>query len=181
MSGLEIIRRLAPDVGEELLTELDRLRKRLMNSDELLYTDYPFPGVRAFLESLKDKNIALAILTLRSKRNAEQQLERLSLLQYFDKVVTKQNANLLEGKYSGLTEILRKFKIEPQNALFVDDTEYGIKAGHRLGVITVGVLSGLSNKRILEKETPHTILKDVTKLTVDRDKILSEERLSEVS
>lgn len=172
MSGLEIIRYLAPDVDEELLTELDSLRKRLMNSDELLYMDYPFPGIRAFLESLKDKNIALAILTLRSKQNAEQQLERLSLLQYFDEVVTKQNADPLEGKYSGLKEILGEFKVVPQNTLFVDDSEHGVRAGHRLGVITVGVLSGLSNKGVLEKEKPHTILKDVTKLAVDRDKIL---------
>lgn len=170
LSGLEIISYLASGVDGELLTELHSLRKKLMNSDELLYMDCPFPGVSALLECLKDKNIALAILTLRSKLNAEQQLERLSLLEYFDTVVTRQKADPLEGKYRGLTEILRKLKVDPQNALFVDDTKYGIRAGRRLGVITVGVLSGLSNKRVLEKDMPDIILKDVTRLRVDGDK-----------
>jgi HAD superfamily hydrolase (TIGR01509 family) len=175
LSGLDITRYLAPDADEKLVTELDSLRRKLMNGDELLYMDYPFPGVRAFLERLKDKNITLVALTLRSKQNAKQQLERLSLLQYFDKVVTEQDVDPVEGKYSALTEILRKFKLEPQNVLFVDDTKYGIRAGHRLGIITVGVLSGLSNKRVLEKEMPHTILKDVTRLTVDKVRYSNEQ------
>lgn len=172
MSGLKIIKHLASDIDEKALFEVDDLRKKIVDDDELLRMDYPFPGVKTFLQSLRERNILLAILTLRSKQNAERQLKRLSLSQYFDAIVTKQNTSPLEDKYDGLMEILRKFKVQPQNAIFVDDTEYGIKAGHRLGVITVGVLSGLSNKCVLEKEMPHTILKDVTKLTVDRGLII---------
>jgi phosphoglycolate phosphatase len=168
--GLEIIRHLAPDTDEEVLIEIDDLRKKVVDDDEFLCMDYPFPRVRNFLEGLKGKNIALAILTLRSKQNVERQLQMLSLLQYFNKIVAKQNTSPLEGKYDGLIEILREFKVELQNVIFVDDSECGIETGHKIGVITVGVLSGLSGQCVLEKEMPDIILKDVTRLRVDHNK-----------
>jgi phosphoglycolate phosphatase-like HAD superfamily hydrolase len=61
-------------------------------------------------------------------------------------------------------EILDEFGVKAEDTILVGDTEDDIKAGYKAGVATVGVLSGLSGRSVLEKENPSLILDDITKL-----------------
>lgn len=163
MSGLEIIRRIAPDIDEEVLIKVDESRLRTVEETGLLDTDYPISGLERLLEELKKENIKLAILTQRRERSdVERQLEKFSLLHYFDRIV------VAEEKHEGLMEILGEFGVKPGDTILVGDTEDDIKAGHRAGVATVGVLSGLSGRGVLEKGNPNLILDDITKLKLEQ-------------
>lgn len=172
MSGQEIMAHLLPTINQETILEIDRLRKRIVSQPILLSRDYLIPGVKEFLEGLKSSDILLGVLTLRSSLNVgRQQLDKLSILKYFDEVVIKRNVNRpLKEKYKGLLEMLGQFKVQPRNTILVDDTEIGIIIGHKAGVITVGVLSGLSSKTTLEKANPDIILRNVTDLRIDKTK-----------
>jgi phosphoglycolate phosphatase len=159
MSGLEIIKRIAPDIDEEALIKVDESRRRMVEETSLLDTDYPISGLERLLENLKKENIKLAILTLRKERSdVQRQLEKFLLLHYFDRIV------VTEEKYNGLMEILDEFGVKAEDTILVGDTEDDIKAGYKAGVATVGVLSGLSGRSVLEKENPSLILDDITKL-----------------
>lgn len=159
MSGLEIIKRIAPDIDEEALIKVDESRRRMVEETSLLDTDYPISGLERLLENLKKENIKCAILTLRKERSdVQRQLEKFSLLHYFDRIV------VAEEKHKGLMEILDEFGVKAEDTILVGDTEDDIKAGYKAGVATVGVLSGLSGRSVLEKENPSLILDDITKL-----------------
>ena len=159
MSGLEIIKRIAPDIDEEALIKVDESRRRMVEETSLLDTDYPISGLERLLENLKKENIKLAILTLRKERSdVQRQLEKFLLLHYFDRIV------VTEEKYNGLMDILDEFGVKAEDTILVGDTEDDIKAGYKAGVATVGVLSGLSGRSVLEKENPSLILDDITKL-----------------
>lgn len=163
MSGLEIIKRIAPDIDEEALIKVDESRRRMVEETSLLDTDYPISGLERLLENLKKENIKLAILTLRKERSdVQRQLEKFSLLHYFDRIVVP------EEKYNGLMEILDEFGVKAEDTILVGDTEDDIKAGYKAGVATVGVLSGLSGRSVLEKENPSLILDDITKLKLEQ-------------
>lgn len=162
MSGLEIIKRIAPNIDEEVLIKVDESRRRIVEETSLLDTDYPIPGLEELLKNLRKENIKLAVLTMRRRRSdVERQLEKFSLLYYFDRIV------VTEEKHKGLTEILDEFGVKPEDTILVGDTEDDIKAGYIVGVATVGVLSGLGGRSLLEKENPSLILDDITKLKLE--------------
>lgn len=164
MSGLEIIRKIAPNLGETKSIELDRMRKKIMNEDSLLTIDHLILGTKNTLENLKRKNVKLALLTLRRKKGLEKQLRDFLLMNCFDLIITRWGVDPLKEKYDGLAEILNELKIQLKEAVFVGDTDCDVKAGRRIGVITIGVLSGLSGQEILERENPDLIIKDITRL-----------------
>lgn len=165
MSGLQIFKNLIPDIEEPLLIEVNELRKKIVNEDLLLNIDYPIHGLEIFLKNLKKNEFRLAVLTARQTiESVEKQLEKFLLLHYFDKIIVKQSTNCVEAKKAGLIEILAEYELEPKNAIFIGDTECDIEAGYKVGLYTIGVLSGLSSRRLLEKA--NIILEDVTKLAI---------------
>lgn len=164
MSGLVIIRKIAPNLGETKSIELDEMRKKIMNGDNLFTTDHLILGTKPTLKNLKRKNIKLALLTLRRKKSLEKQLRGSLLMNCFDLIITRWGVDPLEEKCDGLAEILGELKMQPKETVFVGDTDCDIKAGRRIGVITIGVLSGLSGQDTLERENPDLIIKDITRL-----------------
>lgn len=162
---LQIIEAFLDNKGKKEVECYDDMRKRLLYSARLLKKDKPFKGINHALEALKNKNIILAILTLRPKGTTIKQLKIFNLERYFDKIVEIENKNSsFKAKQIGIKSILEYYKIQPSQAIVVGDTKYDILAGNKCGITTVGVLSGFSNFTELKKLRPNYILKDVNEL-----------------
>jgi phosphoglycolate phosphatase-like HAD superfamily hydrolase len=164
MSGLNILKHMAPELSEPRLNEINELRREITADPQLLRMDSSIPGLEKLLEDLKNRNIKLAILTVRRTIDVKLQLNKLSLLNYFDNIVGKERGDCVKEKHAGLIEILDGFRVKSRDALFVGDTYCDIKAGKELKMHTIGVLSGLSNFDTLKKEGPEHVVEDVTQI-----------------
>ena len=123
----------------------------LIEADEYLAIDKPFPDVTEFLVQLRTS----ASLTLCSARQFEdrtfQQLKRLGLLPLFEHVlVTRQvdtKTALIARHLSALT----------RTDWIIGDTGKDIQTGKELGISTCAVLSGFLSQQILADYSPSLI------------------------
>lgn len=138
-SGQKIINSVMPNRSEAFYKKLDGLRLGNWENIEC----EPIEGILTFLKTLKEKGLLLAILTLRKN------IKDFPYLYLFDKVVLKQG-DCIKEKRMGLIEILDEFKIKTEEAIYCGDTECDMVVGEMVGVVTVGVLSGLGNKETLK-------------------------------
>ena len=74
---------------------------------------------------------------------------------------------LIHGYYACVTfidfqigKILKKLNAKPENSYFVGDTEYDVKTAHNAGMISLGVVWGMSNKDKLESFNPNHLFED---------------------
>ena len=56
--------------------------------------------------------------------------------------------------------VLKRFNAKPELSYFVGDTEYDIKTAHNAGMISLGVLWGMSDKDKLESFNPDYLFED---------------------
>lgn len=173
MDGQEVIRRIV-SVDASALAKINGLRNILFREPRLFNMDTPVLGLNRFLTELKRKGIKTAILTARQKEKTLEQLNKYSLLPYFDRIVAEQvpisscnGEAYVEKKYRKLVELLEYFKVIPSHAVYIGDTEFDMKIGRKAGVATVGVLTGLTSRAYLEKEKPDLIIEDVTQLKLE--------------
>lgn len=103
----------------------------------------------------------MAILTLRHyEEDTMQQLEKLGLLEFFDKIVlvdprkSKNNAEL-KGYYA--KEICRELKVKTNECCMVGDSISDLEAGSKMNAVTVGVTCGLSGEKSLSKKCSKVI------------------------
>lgn len=126
-----------------------------IEAPEFLAHDKSLPGVKETLDRLS-KQANLHICTARQfRQSAFDQLDRLGLLNYFEKVmVTGQNKSKDELIASSITGL------SPKDWM-IGDTGKDIQVGHALGIRTCGVLSGFLNENSLKQYGPDLILPSV--------------------
>ncbi|MDP4204515.1 MAG: beta-phosphoglucomutase [Bacteroidota bacterium] len=102
-----------------------------MTPDEIL------PGVKEFLEGLKNRKILLALGS--ASKNAPLILERTGLAGYFDAIV---DGNLI-SKAKPDPEVFLKgaelLNVPPQNCVVFEDAASGIEAALNAGMLCIGV------------------------------------------
>jgi phosphoglycolate phosphatase len=131
----------------------------LIESREYLMYDRVFDFTISTLELLKKNNLYL-ITSRQSEQSALEQIKSLQLDTYFKSIlVTRQ-----EFEKDELITI-SNIGVDCDD-LFVGDTGLDIKAGKKLGIKTIAVLSGFRNYESLEKYNPDIILKDVSELII---------------
>ena len=96
-------------------------------------------------------------------KNAEDILKRFDLLKYFELIIGFNEVSEVKPSPDGLNLILKKWNINPSEAIFVGDMATDIQAGKAAKVKTVCVASGLAPKESLLKNNPD-ILDEVTTL-----------------
>lgn len=161
-SGREILEALLGDGDTAILDEAEKIRKRV-SVEENLFMDRPFRGVNSLLANLKKMGLSLAVFTFRHDgRKLVAQFRQYGLERRFDTVVLGNDSGSIEERRIKLGQLLKEFRVLPREMVFVDDTELGLRAGRAMGIVTAGVLSGLSGLELLEKERPSMILEKVT-------------------
>jgi len=98
----------------------------------------PFPGIKDTLKLLKERGVALAIVTGRGTFNTHRTLDYLGIAHFFaiveggdvDKVV----------KMHAMQRILATWGISPQEAAYVGDTQTDMEEARGAGVLPIGAL-----------------------------------------
>ena len=101
-------------------------------------------NVRETLNSLKEMNFKLAILTSNGKKCAEKSLEKFKIKNYFNLILSREDCKP-KPEPSGILKIMNKLNFKKENTIMVGDGLNDILAAKNAGVKFIGVLTGVGD------------------------------------
>lgn len=122
-------------------------KRRSAYTKEKLETCAIVPGMEKLLQALS-KEYTLAVNTNSQKVNCVPLLEKYGLTQYFSKIETGDRTS---SKAEKNIEILNELGFRPVNALFITDSIRDVLFAKDAGILSIGVLSGVHEKRHFER------------------------------
>lgn len=97
------------------------------------------PGVRDFLELLKEKGVKIGVGTSNSLMLATRVLQSNRISDFFDSIVT--GCQEIKGKpYPDIfLKVAAELDVQPQNCLVCEDVLVGIQAARNAGMMAIGI------------------------------------------
>jgi len=120
------------------------------------------PGTVATLKSLRDKGIKIGIIT----RNCEDAVRKVfpGIDDFCDVFVSRNSVKKVKPHPDHLTYVMESLKISGKESMMVGDHIIDVQAGKRVGMETIGVLTGRTKKEEFERAEADYILKDVSEV-----------------
>jgi len=120
------------------------------------------PGAEATLENLRRKKIKVGIIT----RNCEDAVRKVfpKINDFCDAFVSRNLVKKVKPHPDHLTYAMDSLKISGGESVMVGDHPTDIQAGKRVGMKTIGVLTGRTKKEEFEEAGADYVLKDVTEV-----------------
>jgi len=120
------------------------------------------PGTEATLKSLRRKGINIGIIT----RNCEDAVRKVfpDINDFCDVFVSRNSVKKVKPHPDHLTCVMELLKTSGEEAVMVGDHITDIQAGKRVGMETIGVLTGRTKKEEFEEAGADYILKDVPEI-----------------
>jgi len=120
------------------------------------------PGTVATLKSLRRKGINIGIIT----RNCEDAVRRVfpDINDFCDAFVSRNSVKKVKPHPDHLTCVMELLKTSGEEAVMVGDHITDIQAGKRVGMETIGVLTGRTKKEEFEKAGADYILRDASEI-----------------
>lgn len=120
----------------------------------------PINGIKETLVSLKKRNVQLGIVTSNTKSTVESFLQKNNL-DMFDFVYSEKG---LFGKDKVLKHVMSKYKLSPQDTMYVGDELRDIDAARKAGIKIISVTWGGNTREALEKHNPDFIADNPSQL-----------------
>jgi len=143
--------------------------------------DKPYEGAKEALMYLRKKNIKAVVTTGREiePKYIWNELDSYGLSAYVNKVYTliqqdPSDEDLLFSRKGVLALILKEYGVNPCEAIFVADYWVDMESGRKVGVITVGVLTGLKDKLTLIKHGAQYVITGIWELPSLLNKLLND-------
>jgi len=120
------------------------------------------PGVEAALKSLRSKGLKVGIVT----RNCEEAVRKVlpDIEEYCDVFVSRDLIKKVKPHPEQLTSVMKALNVSGEQAVMVGDHTIDIQAGKRVGMKTIGVLTGRVKKEEFEKAGADYVLKDASEI-----------------
>ena len=152
-----------------------RKLKKVANSAPLI------DGVEDAVESFKaKKNIKIAIVTTRSKRDVISRLEKTSFENCIDLVITREDVKKPKPSPDQILLAIERLGIPSSRCIMIGDMPTDIEAAKKAGVTSIGVASGIFKKQLL-KVKPDFIVKNITEVPDVLDEIIKKYNLTKNS
>jgi pyrophosphatase PpaX len=116
----------------------DGLKDYLSEYQRLERGKSPFPGIIEALSLLKEKQLRLAIVSGKGPASMAISLRESGLQPYFETVITGSEHGAEKPVY--IRELLKIWKMAPQQVAYVGDTVYDMKAAKEVGLLPIGAL-----------------------------------------
>ena len=120
------------------------------------------PGTEATLKTLRKKEIKVGIIT----RNCEDAVRKVfpDINDFCDVFVSRNLVKRVKPHPDHLTYVMESLKTSGEESVMVGDHIIDIQAGKRVGMKTIGVLTGRTKKEEFEKAGADYVLGDVTEI-----------------
>ncbi len=135
---------------------------RVHHEKALLRHSKVIPGARKLLRELKTRGYKLAIASNRPPKYSKILLRHLDLLKYFDMIACAKDKTEIKPKPILIPKILKRLKVNKDEALYVGDMAIDVHAGRNAGVKAVAVLGGSSSASELRKAGPCAVVKKLS-------------------
>ncbi len=117
-----------------------------------------YPGVMAFLDTLKKQGIPMAVATNKPERFVAPLLEEKGMLGYFDWLVGGDTLPVQKPDPAALYWIMREAGVAAADTLFVGDSRNDVLAGQAAGVKVLAVSYGYNHGRPVSLENPDLLV-----------------------
>jgi phosphoglycolate phosphatase len=120
------------------------------------------PGTETTLKSLRKKGIKVGIVT----RNCEEAVRKVfpDINDFCDVFVSRNSVKKVKPHPDHLTFVIESLKISGEEGVMVGDHIIDIQAGKRVGMKTIGVLTGRIKKEEFEKAGADYILREASEV-----------------
>ena len=120
------------------------------------------PGTEATLKKLRRKGIKIGIIT----RNCEDAVRKVfpSIKDFCDVFVSRNSVKKVKPHPDHLTYVMEWLKTSGEEAVMVGDHIIDVQAGRRVGMKTIGVLTGRTKKEEFERAGADYILRDTSEV-----------------
>ena len=125
-----------------------------------------FPKTGETLKRIKNAGMKIGIVTSgwEKKNEIKKLLIKKDVYLLIDVMITRKDVARSKPAPDPILECIVRLGLTPEECLYVGDSPSDIMAGKAAGVVTVGVLTGVSDYERLEKEKPSLIINEVSEL-----------------
>ncbi len=119
-------------------------------------------GTKSTLESLRAKSIKVGIIT----RNCEDAVRKVfpDINHFCDVFVPRNSTRKVKPHPDHLTHVLNSLKISGEDAVMIGDHIIDIQAGKKVGMKTIGVLTGRTKREEFEMAGADYILREASEI-----------------
>lgn len=146
---LEAFQAIDADRAEEMT---DVYRAHNMTRHDALLASYP--GVDELLAGLAADGRVLGIVTSKRRDAVDLAIRILGITAQFEVIVTWEDTGRHKPLPDPVLEALRQLDAAPEDAIYVGDTAWDIRAGRAAGVVTGAALWGVAGADELAAEQP---------------------------
>lgn len=111
-----------------------------------------YDGIKELLKKLKDNNMKLTIVTIKSRNTVVKILKYLDIYSYFDSVLGTCDEFPNQNKKELLLYATKECNLS--KSIMIGDRKSDIVAGHYCNIDTIAVLYGMDSKEILSATNP---------------------------
>ncbi|MDE6907418.1 MAG: HAD family hydrolase, partial [Lachnospiraceae bacterium] len=149
----ELIRRCLRAGGDGTCSkfeEMQRLYRRYFG-ENCMYRVRLYDGIFHLLETMKQKEMKIAVLSNKPHAQAADVVEKLFGTGYFDYVQGQTGEIPRKPSPEGALRIAEYFGVERSECLYIGDTDTDMQTGKDAGMFTIGVLWGFRSREELEE------------------------------
>ena len=139
------------ELTNENSSEINRIYEHYLNiyRKDYLHEILPLDGANNLIDNLYKNHFSLAIVTNKTEYDAKSVVKELNWIKQFKIIVGRDTKKLPKPYPEGTIYALNRCNSEPQNSVFVGDTEYDMAAGKNAGVKSlIGLLGSRSASQL---------------------------------
>tara|TARA_B100000700_G_C14987236_1_gene829462 strand:+ start:402 stop:1070 length:669 start_codon:yes stop_codon:yes gene_type:complete len=154
---------ILPRIGAPMIEVVEELTQEKPEEIKKIYKEYlalyrraylrqiiPLSGADKLINNLYDSHFSLAIVTNKTEQDARSVIEALSWSTKFKIIVGRDTKKLPKPHPEGTIYALNKCNANPNESVFIGDTEYDMAAGKNAGVKFLIGLLGSRDATLLE-------------------------------
>jgi len=122
------------------------------------------PGAIETLQELRRRRLGVAVLTNDNRLVTDYLLEKHGLRELVDIVISRDDTPRMKPATEGLQLILHHFSLSPKEALFVGDSTIDVMTAKKVGMLCIGLLSGVRTAEELREEGAIVVLNSLSEL-----------------
>ncbi len=119
-------------------------------SENCTYKVAPYEGIRELLQSLKERNMRLAVLSNKPHSQTKDVVKTFFGTDVFEWVQGQQEGIPRKPDPAGACHIAEQFGVPYSECIYVGDSEVDMQTGTAAGMQTVGVTWGFRSRDVLE-------------------------------
>ena len=130
-------------------------------NENLSNKTYLYPNVKKTLQTLKNQNYKLAIVTNKPYKFVEPILKKLEIYDYFKYYLGGDSLDEKKPSPKPLLEVCKYFDVEVKSAIMVGDSKNDILSANRAGMDSIAVTYGYNYGENIEVYNPTFVVGDL--------------------